>query len=73
VHDALKMEAHGTPATVVITEPFQGLVASSAVKLGAPGYHALVLPHPVWGRSPEQLRRLVRGIADQALRHLLPE
>jgi hypothetical protein len=70
LHDALKFEQLGVPAAVIITEPFQRLVASQAVRLGAPGYQALVLPHPVWGRTPEQIDRFVRGIADDALRQL---
>lgn len=70
MHDAVLIEKAGTPATVLITEPFQGLVASGAVKLGAPGYHSLVVPHPVWGKSPEELRELAAAIADRALAQL---
>ena len=61
------VDAEGTPSTVLITEPFQGLVASGAVKLGAPGYQALVVPHPVWGKGPDELRVIASGIADRAL------
>ena len=50
------LEQQGTPATVLITEPFQSVVASSAAKLGAPGYHSLVVPHPVWGKDEAALR-----------------
>ena len=45
------LEREGTPATVLITEPFQVTIASAAAKLGAPGYHSLVVPHPVWGKD----------------------
>lgn len=64
------VDSCGTPATVLITEPFQGLVASGAVKLGAPGYHALVIPHPIWGKGPDELRDLAVAIADSALTQL---
>ena len=64
------IEQRGTPATVLITEPFQGIVATSAARLGAPGYHALVVPHPIWGRDEETLRALARQIADTALAQL---
>ena len=64
------IEGAGAPATVLITEPFQGLVASGAVKLGAPGYHALVVPLPIWGKEPDELRALAAAIADQALSQL---
>jgi len=61
------LEQRGTPATVLITEPFQTVVATNAAKLGAPGYHTLVVPHPVWGKD---LGRLAASIADQALAQL---
>jgi len=67
------VDGAGTPATVLITEPFQGLVASGAAKLGAPGYQALVVPHPVWGKGPDELRELVAAIAGSALAHLTGE
>jgi hypothetical protein len=64
------IESAGTPATVLITEPFQGLIASGAVKLGMPGYHALVIPHPIWGKGPDELRELAVAIAESALAQL---
>ena len=64
------IEERGTPATVLITEPFQGLVATSAARLGAPGYHSLVVPHPIWGRDEDVLREIARQIADTALAQL---
>jgi hypothetical protein len=64
------IEERGTPATVLITEPFQTVVASNAAKLGVPGYHTLTVPHPVWGKDEEQLRALVRPLVEQALAQL---
>ena len=61
------MEQRGIPATVLITEPFQTVCAANAAKLGAPGYHTLVVPHPVWGKD---LEALARSVADQALAQL---
>lgn len=58
---------------MLITEPFQGLVASGAVKLGAPGYHSLVVPHPVWGKNSDELQELAAAIADSALAQLTAE
>jgi hypothetical protein len=65
------LERAGVPATVLITEPFATIIASHAVKLGAPGYHALSVPHPVWGRSADELRALVRPLAAQAVAQLV--
>jgi len=64
------IEQCGTPATVLITEPFQGIVATSAARLGAPGYHALVVPHPIWSRDEEGLRALARQLVDTAVAQL---
>jgi hypothetical protein len=67
VHDAVKIEIAGTPATVLITEPFQAIVASNAAKLGMPGYHVLTVPHPVWGKDDDELRALALQIVDAAI------
>ena len=66
----MKIEKEGTPATVVITEPFQGNIASHAAKLGVPGYHSLVVPHPIWSRDEEGLRMLARQLVDAAVGQL---
>lgn len=65
------IEERGTPATVVITEPFQTVVASNAVKLGAPGYHATVVPHPVYGKSASELQSLAQGLAHTVIGQLV--
>ena len=57
---------------MLITEPFQSVVASSAAKLGAPGYHSLVVPHPVWGKDEAALRDLARLVVGTARAQLLP-
>jgi hypothetical protein len=66
----VKIEQQGTPATVLITEPFQTVVASNAAKLGAPGYHSLVVQHPIWGKDEAALRELARSIVEKALAQL---
>ena len=65
------MEQRGIPATVLITEPFQAVVASNAAKLGAPGYHNLTVPHPIWGKDEAGLRELARSVVDKAVAQLL--
>jgi hypothetical protein len=66
----VRLEQAGVPATVLITEPFQTVVASNAAKLGAPGYHTLTVPHPIWGKDEAALRELARGIVEKALAQL---
>jgi thioredoxin reductase (NADPH) len=60
LHDAVIFERLGTPATLIMTEPFVGLAERFARNLGMPGYHRVALPHPVATRSLEGLQALAR-------------
>ena len=55
---------------MLITEPFQGDRRHHRGKLGAPGYHTLVVPHPIWGKDADGLRVLARQLVDTALAQL---
>jgi hypothetical protein len=72
LHDALMIEERGTPATVLITEPFQMIIASHAAKLGAPGYHSAAVPHPVYGKTDRELRELAVSIMTKVLAQVAP-
>ena len=57
------------------TQPVWGpevvrFVASHAVRLGAPGYHALVVPHPIWAEDEGGLEALATRVVDAALAQL---
>jgi len=65
------IEQRGTPATVVITEPFQTIIATHAAKLGAPGFHSVVVPHPVYGKTDVELQELAATMADRAIAQLI--
>lgn len=64
------MEERGTPATVVITEPFQTLIATHAAKLGAPGFHSVTVPHPVYGKTEVEIQELAATMVDRAVAQL---
>ena len=64
------LEERGTPATVVITEPFQTLIATHAAKLGAPGFHSVTVPHPVFGKNEAELQELASAMVDRAIAQL---
>ena len=64
------LEERGTPATVVITEPFQTLIATHAAKLGAPGFHSVTVPHPVFGKNETELQELASAMVDRAIAQL---
>ncbi len=67
------IEERGTPATVVITEPFQTIIATHAAKLGAPGFHSIAVPHPVYGKTDPELRALAETMVDRAVSQLAPD
>lgn len=64
------MEERGTPATVVITEPFQTLIATHAAKLGAPGFHSVTVPHPVYGKTEAELQELAGAMVERTIAQL---
>ena len=66
MRDAIAFERAGVPATVLITDAFVGHVARFAENLGLPGYHTLVVAHPVSSKDDEHLRRLAAAIAPAA-------
>jgi hypothetical protein len=66
------LEEQGTPATVVLTEPFQGLAASFATTLGMPAYPTVVVPHPIAPRSDAELDELADAVADAVIARLTP-
>jgi hypothetical protein len=70
LYDAIAFERAGVPATVVITDAFVGHVARFAVQFGLPGYHHLVVPHPVSSRDDRQLRRMAADLATTAAAQL---
>lgn len=55
VHDALLFEESGRPATVVISTPFTRVASSVSAAMGFPGYHSVVVDHPVFGRTDDWL------------------
>jgi hypothetical protein len=70
LHDAIQFEQAGIPAVLIMTEPFQGLAARFAQNLGAPGYPAVSVPHPVATKDDETLDLLADKIADEVVARL---
>ncbi len=51
----------GIPSVPVITKAFKNLVVLNAAKRGMPHQRITFTPHPVWGKTPEELRVYVNG------------
>lgn len=69
--DAVAMEQAGIPATAVVTEPFEALVAAYAARLGVAGYPVVVLPHPVASLPGEALRAVAAKAVPAVLERLV--
>ena len=63
MHDAIQFERLGIPATLLITEPFQGLAASFGATLGAPAYPSVMVPHPISSKPREHIREVAERVA----------
>jgi len=51
----------GIPSVPVITKAFKNLVVLNAAKRGMPHERITFTPHPVWGKTPAELRAYVNG------------
>lgn len=65
------MEALGVPSMLLITEPFEPIVASFAPTVGMAGYPAVKVPHPVSSLGDDDLRKLATTVIDEALERLV--
>ncbi len=55
------MEKLGVPTTPLVTRAFKDLAILNAAKRGMPHERITFTPHPVYGKTPEQLRAYVEG------------
>ena len=52
----MALENRGVPTVVVCTSPFLDSAHTHARMLGHSGFQPLVIPHPLGGLAPEQVR-----------------
>ena len=71
MHDAIQMEALGVPSMLLITEPFEPIVASFAPTVGMSDYPAVSVPHPVAPLDDDGLRKLASTVIDEAVARLV--
>ena len=55
---------------MILTEPFQGLAASFAATLGMPGYHNILVPHPIASKDEIELHHLASRVVDTVVQQL---
>lgn len=60
LHDAVQLEALGVPSALIITDPFQGLIAEFALSLGVAAAPVVSVPHPISSRKEPHLREVAQ-------------
>lgn len=65
MHDAVLLEARGTPAALIVTEPFVAVADRFAPTVGAPGYPSAAVPHPISSINDDDLRKYAATVADE--------
>jgi hypothetical protein len=63
----------GKPAVVVVTEVFANLAQTAARARGVDPLPMLVLPHPMEGRTGEEIDRIAEQVFDAAIALLVDE
>lgn len=65
MHDAVLLEARGTPAALLVTEPFVAVADRFAPTVGAAGYPSAAVPHPISSAGDDDLRKYAAAVADE--------
>jgi hypothetical protein len=65
--DALSFSREGTPATVVVSTPFERLAKFTAATNGASGFEIMVVDHPVWTRDQAWMDAEAERLADRVV------
>lgn len=73
MHDGTRLEQRGTPAGVIITEPFVGAARAMATRDGIPDYRFVTLPHPTAELRGDAVRAAAAFVAPQLAAILLGE
>lgn len=63
----VEMQRRGVAAFVIISDAFVPLAEHSAERRGFESVPAIVLPHPLGDRPPDELRKLGRMVAERLL------
>ncbi len=65
MHDAMALENRGVPTVVVCTSPFLDSAHIHARMLGRSGFQPVVIPHPLGGLGPEQVKHRATDLEEE--------
>src|SRR5579875_2138445 len=63
----------GIPTAPMVTIAFHDLAESNAASRGMPGLRIVFTPHPVWGKTPEEMYAYLTGDDPVTHKPLMPE
>ena len=69
----MTLENRGIPTVVVCTGPFLDSAQLHARMLGRAGFRPVVIPHPLGGLGPEQVKQRAAEAEDQIIAALTTE
>ena len=71
MHDAIEIDDRGTPAAVIVTEPFIPTVRAIAEIRTLPDYRYAVIDHPIGSLNEDELRERAKMATTQIAAILL--
>ena len=63
----MSLENRGIPTVVVCTAPFLDSALLHARTLGRVNFQPIIIPHPLGGLDPEQVRQRATEVEDQVI------
>jgi hypothetical protein len=67
MHDAIEIERHGVPASIVSTDLFEPTARQLAVLQGVPDFPLVLIPHPLGRCSPDELKLKAERVLDDII------
>lgn len=71
IHAAVDLERQGRPTVTICTNKFEYLAHATAAALGMPNLPLVVIPHPVGGISPEEVKMKADTVFDKVIAQLV--
>jgi hypothetical protein len=71
VHDCVWFEIQGRPAVFVASSEFQGAARAQSEALGMPDVRRVFVPHPIQGRTDEEMRDRADAAVDAVIEALV--
>jgi hypothetical protein len=71
LHDTVKLEGMGIPATPVATDVFMTAARAQAAALGRPEFDAVYVNHPIQDQTRQEIEARADAAADEIVSRLI--